>query len=128
MSRNNDILIKKGTAKINIVKNDTPYLKFKIKDVKTSVTLELPRVYYLGYEITQKDKNGTKKLKYSENSSGLIEIKVNKNSTITVKYTATLLNRMANYIFYITLLLCIFYLLKESKLKSKKVQKLRKIL
>lgn len=121
MSRNNDIVIKKGTAKITVVKNDTPYLKFKIKDVKDSVTLELPRVYYLGYEIIEKDKNGkTKKLKYYENSYGLMEIKVNKNSTITVKYTATLLNRIANYIFCITLLFCIFYLIKSKKFKFKK--------
>jgi len=47
-----------GKANVKIIKNNTPYIKFEIKLDSDSAKIELPRIYYLGYDIKIKDENG----------------------------------------------------------------------
>ena len=99
MTRSNKIIIKSGTANVVIIKNKTPYLKFKV-ETDNIVTLELPRIYYFGYNIY----NNHEKIPYYENENGFIEIKLNKNSVIEMKYTGTTIDKIAIFLSFLTII------------------------
>lgn len=113
-----------GKANVKIIKNNTPYIKFEIKLDSDSAKIELPRIYYLGYDIKIKDENGNiEKLEYYENDKGLIEINLDKSGIITTHYTGTTLNKFANIIAIIGVIgfigLCIFELNKKKNIDKK---------
>lgn len=112
-NRNQDIIIKKGSAKITDVNNATPYLEF---DIETDgATLELPRLYYMGYEIKLNDK----KIEYYENENGFIEIKVPNDGIITMKYSGTNGYKISIILFITGVIVAIIYFYKNRKLKIK---------
>lgn len=100
--RSDEVLVVDGSATVEEIINDTPYLKFQVKDV-SNCTLELPRLYYLGYEILAKTREGEKHLTYQENKNGFIEIKIEKDAIIEMKYTGTKFQRLGNFINSLTL-------------------------
>lgn len=110
-NRNQDIIIKKGSAETNIIENKTPYLQFKI-NIETNneeVKLELPRIYYMGYEIKLKTSDGNEeKIDYYENENGFMEFGINKSGIIIIDYKGTTLNKIANII---SILMIIIYLI-----------------
>ena len=56
------------------------------------------------------DDNGiTEKLEYYENDNDLIEIEVNKSGTITIEYTGTTLNKMADIISVLIIILFVVF-------------------
>ena len=100
-SRNEDVLIKTGNPEIvEILKNKTPYLEFKISSNNTEkMIIEIPRLYYLGYSIELKSEDGSKeKINYYENSNGFIEFEVDKSGTIVVDYKGTVLHNLSKVI------------------------------
>lgn len=100
-SRNEDILIKTGNPeKVEILKNKTPYLEFKISFNNTEkMIIEIPRLYYLGYSIELQDEHKNKeKINYYENSNGFIEFEIDKPGTIIVNYKGTILHNFAKAI------------------------------
>lgn len=104
-SRNQDIIIKEGNANINITKNNTPYLKSEIALISNSIKVELPRLYYLGYEIIMKDEKGNKNaIKYYENEFGFIELELTKSGILEVNYKGTLASKISNYICIIAII------------------------
>ena len=58
-SRSEDVLVKDGDATISVQENNVPSLKAEIKDCQGETTIELPRIYYLGYEAILEE-NGNK--------------------------------------------------------------------
>ena len=114
LNRDNKIKVKNGEAKIKIIENETPRLIFNIK-TNDKVTLELPRIYYLGYEITLKNKDKTKNISYKENKNGLMEIALKDSGTVTVNYTGTLFYKISLIIFIVALLISIIYLIITSR-------------
>ena len=114
LSRSQDVLVVTGDAETEITENNTPYLQFSVNiNDENTVTLELPRLYYLGYSITYENADDTaEKIEYYENDNGLIEIEVNKSGTITVEYTGTTLNKIADIVSVLTIILFIvFYII-----------------
>ena len=100
-SRNNDVSIKKGKIEtIEILENKTPHLKFNVNINSTDkVTLEIPRLYYLGYSIKLQSENmNVESIKYYENENGFIEFEINKSGTITVCYSGTSWHNFAKVI------------------------------
>ncbi len=74
-------------------------------------TLELPRFYYLGYQIIATYADGsTEELTYHENEYGLMEIYVTSDTTITVTYTGTRLQNIARAVATITAVSGIAYM------------------
>lgn len=119
-NRKQDIKIvseKNSNIKIKTIENRTPYLKFKIDNVKDSTSLELPRLYYLGYDIKLKTKSGkTEKLKYDYDKYGFIKIDVKKSGIITIKYKGTVLYRFTKLLRLIMLMVIpLYFLLKRRK-------------
>ena len=120
-NRNQEIIIKSGNAKIEIKENITPYLNTEIELITEKAKIELPRLYYLGYEIILKDQNGNKnKIKYYENEYGFIELEINKSGTLEVDYKGTITNRIANYTSFITIFICIIRFIYNLHIKKKK--------
>lgn len=105
--------------KIKTIANSTPYLKFKVDNVKNNTLMELPRLYYLGYDIKLKTKAGKiKKLKYNYDKYGFITIKVKEPGVITVKYKGTLLYKITRLIRLMTVIGLLLYLLFKRKNKA----------
>ena len=120
-TRDKDVHIVRGNAKTKILEDDTPYLKFKI-DTKKETIVEIPRLYYLWYDINLLDKNNNKiNLDFYENEVGFIEFKIPRSGVVTVEYKKTLLSSIADIISILSLLSLIIYLyiLNKNKLTNK---------
>jgi len=126
--RKEDIIVKAGDATTNILENNPPYLKSEIELISDNITIELPRLYYLGYEIKLIDKEGnTNIIDYHENDNGFIEIKLNKSGTLEISYEGTSANKIANYITLITIGISISILLYKIYKKNTPRKKSNKI-
>jgi hypothetical protein len=109
-NRSDDVLITSGSATIDNLENKTPFLKFNITTTD-NVTLELPRLYYIGYEIKAIYEDSEEILDYQENNNGFIEINVNKNAIIEVDYKGTKEEIIGNIISVITTILFGIYII-----------------
>lgn len=115
-NRNQDIIIKKGSAEIDVKENNYKQIKSEIKLNSNEIIIELPRLYYLGYQIKLTDQKGNKtKINYYENDYGFIEFKLNKSGIIEVEYKGTIANQISNYICFITTLLYIIVSIYKNK-------------
>lgn len=113
-NRNQDILVKNGTADIILTENNTPSLKATIENCNEETIIELPRIYYLGYDAKLVTENGEKtNLELYINDNGFIETKVNSNGTLILKYTGTTANKIANVVSIVTLLGILIYIIKK---------------
>lgn len=103
-----------------IIENKTPYLQFALKlEENTSVTVEIPRLFYFGYSIKFEDENGKKeKLDYYNNIYGLIEFKIPASGTITINYTGTITNKVCNIISFFTIIGLIVGIVLDTKLSK----------
>ena len=69
-NRENTIYILEGYANIENEKKTGSKMQFNISDVKENTKLELPYIYYLGYEVSLENANGKKKLDVCESKNG----------------------------------------------------------
>ena len=103
----------KGTAKVKIINNEVPNMEFKVSNIKEKTTLELPRLYYLGYKIEDEDGH---EIKYLKNKNGFISIVINKEGSYYVTYPGTLGYQISKTIVIITSIVCItIIVLKKRK-------------
>jgi hypothetical protein len=114
-NRSDEVLVKSGNATINVLENNTPYLKFSV-ETDNNTTLELPRLYYIGYEIKAIYEDSEEILEYQENDNGFIEININKNAIIEVDYKGTKYQKVGNTIsIFTTLLFGIYIVFKRGE-------------
>lgn len=97
-------------AIVNIIENEVPKLEFSVQ-VEGDVTLELPRIYYIGY--TLKDSNN-KEYKLYENNNGFIETNI-PSGKYTLNYTGTKIDKICNIISVIGILGYIVLCIKKYK-------------
>ena len=122
-SRNEDVLVKDGYATISVQENNVPYLKAEIKDCQGETTIELPRIYYLGYEATLEENENKEKLDLYMNDRGFLETKINSNGILILKYKGTIAMRIANVVSIVTLIgiacyVVVWYIFKRVKRKN----------
>lgn len=119
--RKSEVLIISGNenVNINILEENMPYMKFVVSNVSSPVELELPRIFYLGYQIKVVDQTKSiKKIKYSCSKNGFIKISLDKDSEVIVKYKGTAIYnvfrilRIWSLLFIFTIL--IYKLIKKS--------------
>ena len=116
-SRGYNVLCDKK-CNITIVVNNIPDMVFIYHNDK-KITVEIPRIYYLGYRIiTPKGKT----IIYSESKNGFISFNIKEKGTYTVKYLGTKLEIMASIIFKLTIF-CGTIILIISEIKYKKHDK-----
>ena len=93
-----------GVGNAKITENDVPNLLAEVNLESDSLTLELPRIYYLGYKITLKDEhNKIHKITYTEDKYGFIQITIKNNGILKVTYTGTLISNIFRIISLITI-------------------------
>ena len=98
--------------------------KINIENVKEDTILELPYLYYLGYEVKiSYDNINYTKLDTFESNNGFLAVKINKcdNASITIEYKGTTLE-IASYIISIAglILLIIYIIIEKKKLNKEK--------
>lgn len=120
-NRNNDILVISGNAEISMLENNTPYLKAEISNCETETIIELPRIYYLGYEAILTENGNNKKLDLYMNDKGFIETKINSNGILILKYKGTKEMQLANVVSFINLLGILGYVLIGYMKKKKNI-------
>ena len=98
----------KTGAKIDIIDNSVPNMEFNVKNIKEELTIEFPRIYYLGYKLTDQD---GKNYKLTMNNSGLIEATISKDSKYKLEYTGTKLENSAYIISLLSYAFFLFYLI-----------------
>lgn len=91
-------------AMIENEKNIIPNYDFDLI-TNSSVTIELPRIYYLGYTISLDGEE----VSYYESENGLIEFELSHSGHVKVRYTGTLVYRILNDIRMIFILSCLIY-------------------
>lgn len=109
-TRGNDVIVREGSADIEKINDNTPDLEFKVTNNSDSVIVELPRIYYLGYNITFiKENNETENLQFNINENGFINTEIMGNGTVEVSYTGTVAEKIANKITIATLIAIVIY-------------------
>lgn len=111
-SRENAIYIMGGYANIENESKNGAQMEFDISEIYNNTKLELPYIYYLGYEVTLENNNGKEKIDVSESKNGFVQINLEEKDAgrITVRYTGTLLMKISYFISFATLivLICIW--------------------
>lgn len=102
-TRNQDVIVISGDARIINKDKKGHKLSFDIDNISDETSLELPYIYYLGYDVTFEENDKKVKLKTFETDNGFVGINVPTLSdgsvigTITVKYKGTTAMHIANF-------------------------------
>lgn len=93
-------------------------LTFLIKNAKQGTVLELPYLYYPGYEVIMKTNESESKLEVFESEYGFVTIKIPKyteHAEISVKYKGTMLEKLSFVISLITIVIFITYIIYSKR-------------
>ncbi len=120
-NRSKNVIVLSGNAKIENEEKNGPNLYFDITSNAEESTLELPYIYYLGYNI----KLNGKEIDYQESEHGFISIKILKDEIgkIEVTYSGTKVSKICTCISIIgTMLFVIYVIVYEIKLRRAKIK------
>ncbi len=92
-TRGEELIIDKGKANVELISNNIPELVFKVTNNTNELTIELPRLYYLGYTL-----KGDKVTSLQENEHGLIEVTIEGNGTYNLEYVGTTLMKISYFL------------------------------
>ena len=111
-NRENRVYILSGNATIENEQKDGTNMTFDISNVEADTIIELPYIYYLGYEVEVAKHDGqTEKVETFESDNGFVAINVPETATkVTVKYTGTMLMKATYILSAVTLVGVILYL------------------
>ena len=119
--RKNTTYVLEGNATItNEIKNNLE-LEFDIEDAEKDTILELPYIYYLGYEVEITENGNSTKIETFESENGFVAIKIDKDiekASISVKYKGTIIEKISYVISATSTVLFIIYII-YSKRKNK---------
>ncbi len=125
-SRENKTYVLSGNAEIISEKKEKLTDEIIINNLQEETVLELPFLYYLGYDVTATYEDGkVEKLDVTESDNGFISVKIknSKQVKINVKYTGTILEKASYIISAIGIIVCISYILKEGKFYEREKRK-----
>lgn len=115
VNRDQKITIISGNAKIENERKANGSLSFSVSEVPEDTILELPYLFYKGYEVIYTPQNNPDSilLETTESEHGLVEIKVDSSfrGTITAQYHATTLHQVCMVISFTTFFAYLLYLL-----------------
>ena len=103
--RGNTAIIINGDATIsNEIKTGTN-MSFQVENVTTNTEIELPYIYYLGYDVTVVEANGKKqKIDTYESERGFVQISLSQgiSGKIEIKYTGTTIMKISYIVSIVT--------------------------
>lgn len=106
---NKDMKIEKGYDK-------TPKLEFEVKDINKSTQIELPRLFYYGYEL--KNTTTGDKIALYESDHGFLQADIATNGIYGLEYKGLGVVKVLNIIKIITLIgIIIFLVVKKKQIK-----------
>lgn len=92
--------------------------EFSIENAKSETILELPYIYYLGYNVTMEQNGVQTNLETFESENGFVAIKIQEDvssANIKVKYTGTVLEYIAYVISEISVIAFICYIIRNNR-------------
>ena len=115
-NREDGVIIISGNAKIESEKKENNDMTFEVKEVQEETKLELPYIYYLGYQITFKGET----IEYEESEHGFIQISIPKEQEgeVKISYEGTVLSKIATTISIIGAIGLVIYIFREEKVKK----------
>lgn len=127
INRDNKIAITSGNAEITNESKLNGILNFEINNVTDNTTLELPYLFYKGYQISYTPVNldGELQLEISESDKGLLQVNIDSSisGTINVEYHITTLHKVCLIISFTTMVIyfgyLIFCIIRNIKYKKK---------
>lgn len=121
IDRENCTYVLKGNAEIISEKKNKLTDIINLSNVSEGTILELPYLYYLGYNATITYDNSTEVLKITESNNGFLSVKIPecKNAIINIKYTGTILERVSYIISIIGIIIFLLYIIKEGKVNDR---------
>ena len=123
MERENKTYVLEGSA--DIVSEQKVKLEDNItlNNVTDGTVLELPYLYYLGYDANISYDGGEEEdIEITESENGFLSVKLKNSGTanLTIKYTGTVLEKISYIISGLGIILCIIYIFREGKINGRK--------
>ena len=118
MTREDRVYVLTGSATIEDENKENLDMKFKVKNTEEGTVLELPYIFYLGYDVTIKNGEETIKLETFESDNGFVACKIPKNieeAEVLVNYNGTTVEKVSYLISIVTVVLCIAYLINKKR-------------
>ena len=118
-TRSNDVLVLEGNAKIENSNKENTNLTCKISYVLEEIKLELPYIYYLGYEVTLEKDGEITKLDTYETENGFVgvTIPVLEEANLQVHYEGTILMKISAIVSIIGVIILIILLFTSNLIK-----------
>ena len=116
-TREEGVYILEGSGQIDNEQKDGSNMTFDVTNVEEGTVLELPYIYYAGYEVTLETETEEIKLETYESDNGFISIKINSSieqGTINVCYSGTTIMKISMVISIIGFTLLVLYGVKKS--------------
>ena len=113
-NRSNDIIIQSGSAEINIISDNVPDLTFEA-NISEKTTIELPRLYYMGYTLKLNDKT----IELTESENGFLQATIDESGTYVLTYSKTTVMKIANILSLGTFIFIIVFII-NLKIKKRK--------
>ena len=112
-----DVYVLDGKADISNLNKENTNLTFEIQNVTENTKLELPYIFYLGYNAKLTTNDGTKtSLEIQESNNGFCQITVSNidKGTITISYKGTTLMCLSYILSILGLVGILYFSLKKS--------------
>lgn len=122
-TRENRVYVLSGSATIENEEKNGTKMTFNLSNIEKNTTLELPYIYYLGYNIQIEQNGQTLTLETFESSNGFVAVNLpnTESGKITVKYTGTTIMQISYIISIATfasIVVCLIVVKIKSKLKN----------
>lgn len=109
-NRTKDIIIREGNGEITKILDDVPDLIFEV-NTNEEITIELPRIYYMGYEL----KINENKIELTESENGFLQAVVNESGTYKLTYEKTAVMKIANILSLATAFVLLILIMMNKK-------------
>ncbi len=121
-NRKNNVYIINGSAIIENEQKQGTNMTFDVSNVEENTVIELPYIYYLGYNIQITNNNGEiLKENVFESDNGFVAFNLPRDSSnVIVRYTGTLIMKITyivSFITFIGLIINLLFLSKYSKIE-----------
>lgn len=120
--RENRVYVLKGNATIENERKKGSKLDFNVSNVTEDTLIELPYVYYLGYNVKITDETEkTKSLNTFESENGFVAVRVSElaSAHVQVQYTGTILMNISYIVSFLTVIGIVVKVILRKILKNK---------
>ena len=120
--RENNVYVLSGNAIIENEQKNGTNMEFTVSNIEENTVIELPYIYYLGYNVKITDNNGEiKQIDTFESDNGFVAINLPETALkVNVKYEGTLFMKITYGVSFITLIVFSFFMINKHLLKISK--------